>query len=200
MHTIGYLGSQAMPEEKPFPWYTGAGDDGVTSLLGDARVPKYDLQPEAFGTVDEASAALGLARAFSQIGAVQDVLLTIQRDLYHVMTELAATREAASRFQSLQHDRVDWLETQTDEFGSRIAMPREFVVPGDTQAGACLDLARAIVRRAERVVVKLCAEGLCHNPAVVPYLNRLSSLCFVLARLEDQVGRQGPITLAKDVD
>jgi cob(I)alamin adenosyltransferase len=186
-----------MSEEQSFPWYTGSGDDGATSLLGDARVPKYHLQPQAFGTVDEASAALGLARAFSQIGEVQGVLLAAQRDLYHVMTELAATPETASRFPSLQQDRVEWLETQTDELGSRVAMPREFVVPGDTQAGACLDLARAIVRRAERVVVKLCDEGLCHNRAIVSYLNRLSSLCFVLARLEDQLGLQGPVTLAK---
>lgn len=186
-----------MSEEKPFPWYTGAGDHGLTSLLGDARVPKYHLQPEAFGTVDEASAALGLARAFSRIDEVKDTLLTVQRDLYHIMTELAATPEAASRLPSLQQARVDWLETQTDAFGRRVSMPREFVVPGDTQAGAVLDLARAIVRRAERVVARVCDEGLCHNPIILPYLNRLSSLCFVLARLEDQVGRQGPVTLAK---
>jgi cob(I)alamin adenosyltransferase len=186
-----------MPEEKPFPWYTGAGDDGATSLLGDARVPKYHLQPEAFGTVDEASAALGLARAFSQIREVQGILLAVQRDLYHVMAELAATREAASRLPLLGQDRIEWLEIQIDDFGSRVTMPREFIVPGDTRSGASLDLARAIVRRAERIVVKLCDEGLCHNRAIVAYLNRLSSLCFILARLEDQVGRQGPITLAK---
>jgi cob(I)alamin adenosyltransferase len=186
-----------MSEEKAFPWYTGAGDDGITSLLGDARVPKYHLQPEAFGSVDEASAVLGLARSFSRIEEVQDTLLTIQRDLYHVMTELAATPEAASRFPSLQQARVDWLETQTDAFGRHITMPREFVVPGDTQAGAVLDLARTIVRRAERVVARACDESLCHNPVILPYLNRLSSLCFVLARLEDQIGRQGPVTLAK---
>jgi cob(I)alamin adenosyltransferase len=187
-----------MAEEGSFPWYRGTGDDGVTSLLGDARVPKYHLQPRAFGTVDEASAALGLARAFSQVGEVRDVLLAAQRDLYQVMTELAATPEAASRLPTLHQDRIEWLEAQIDEFGRRVTMPREFVVPGDTQAGACLDLARTIVRRAERVVVKLCDEGLCHNRAVVPYLNRLSSLCFVLARLEDQYGRHGPITLAKE--
>jgi len=187
-----------MSEEKPIRWYTGAGDDGVTSLLGEGQVPKYHLQPEAFGTVDEASAALGLARAFSQIDEVQQVLLAVQRDLYHLMAELAATREAAARFRIIDRQRVDWLALQADEFGARIAMPREFVVPGDTRAGAFLDLARTIVRRAERVVAKLCDADLCDNSSVLPYLNRLSSLCFVLARLEDQAGRPGPITLAKD--
>lgn len=187
-----------MSEEKPIRWYTGAGDDGVTSLLGEGQVPKYHLQPEAFGTVDEASAALGLARAFSQIDEVQQVLLAVQRDLYHLMAELAATREAAARFRIIDRQRVDWLALQADEFGARIAMPREFVVPGDTRAGAFLDLARTIVRRAERVVAKLCDADLCDNSSVLPYLNRLSSLCFVLARLEDQADRPGPITLAKD--
>ena len=187
-----------MSEEKPIRWYTGAGDDGVTSLLGEGQVPKYHLQPEAFGTVDEASAALGLARAFSQIDEVQQVLLAVQRDLYHLMAELAATREAAARFRIIDRQRVDWLALQADEFGARIAMPREFVVPGDARAGAFLDLARTIVRRAERVVAKLCDADLCDNSSVLPYLNRLSSLCFVLARLEDQADRPGPITLAKD--
>jgi cob(I)alamin adenosyltransferase len=186
-----------MSDRNRFPWYTGAGDDGLTSLLGDAQVPKYHLQPEAFGTVDEAGAAIGLARAFSQIAKVQDVLLAAQRDLYHVMSELAATPEAAARFRRLDQDRVDWLEQQTTEFGEHVSMPREFIVPGDSQAGAFLDLARTIVRRAERIAVKLCDEGLCHNRAIVPYLNRLSSLCFVLARFEDQSASKGPLTLAK---
>jgi cob(I)alamin adenosyltransferase len=185
-------------KKKPFPWYTGTGDDGMTSLLGDAQVRKYDLRPEAFGTVDEASAALGLARAFSQDEDVRDLLLAVQRDLYHLMSELAATPEAAAQFEIIRQDRVDWLEKKTDEFGSRVDIPREFVVPGDSQAGALLDLARTIVRRAERVAVKLCDQGLCHNTAIVPYLNRLSSLCFVLARLADQTGRSGPVTLAKE--
>ena len=187
-----------MSEEKPIRWYTGTGDAGITSLLGDIQVPKYHPQPEAFGAVDEASAALGLARAFSQIGDVQQILLAVQRDLYHMMAELAATREAAARFRRIDRARVDWLAHHTDDFGARVTMPREFIVPGDTHAGAFLDLARTLVRRAERVVARLCDDGLCDNNAILPYLNRLSSLCFVLARLEDQTGRQGPITLAKE--
>lgn len=186
-----------MSREKRFPWYTGTGDDGLTSLLGDAKVPKYHLQPEAFGTVDEASAALGLARASSKHREVQELVLAVQRDLYRVMSELAATQEAASQFETIDQGRITWLERETDKFGNRVQMPREFVVPGDTQVGALFDLARTMIRRAERVAVKLCDEGLCNNGAIVPYLNRLSSLCFVLARFEDQTAKPGSVTLAK---
>jgi cob(I)alamin adenosyltransferase len=169
----------------------------MTSLLGDTKVPKYHLQPEAFGTVDEASSALGLARASSQHREVQELILAVQRDLYRVMSELAATQEAAAQFETIDQARIAWLERETDKFGNRVKMPREFVVPGDTQVGALFDLARTMIRRAERVAVKLCDEGLCNNGAIVPYLNRLSSLCFVLARFEDQTAKPGSVTLAK---
>lgn len=178
---------------RPFPWYTATGDDGTTALLGDRRVPKYHPQPEAYGTVDEASAALGLARASVIQPGVQEVLLTVQRDLYRMMSELAATPEAAPQFCAIDAGRVRWLEEMADGLGSEIAMPREFVVPGDTSGGAALDLARTVVRRAERIVAKLCDDGLCANDEILRYLNRLSSLCFVLARLED-----GESTLARD--
>lgn len=186
-----------MPKsEKPFPWYTASGDDGTTSLLGDQRVPKYHPQPEAYGTVDEASATLGLARALSTRPTIKQTLLTVQRDLYQMMAELAATPAAAAQFRKINPERVSWLNQTTDEFGEQITMPREFVVPGETPAGASLDLARTVVRRAERLVVKLCDDGLCANGEIVRYLNRLSSLLFVLARLED--GTNNPeITLAK---
>jgi cob(I)alamin adenosyltransferase len=178
---------------RPFPWYTATGDSGTTGLLGNRRVPKYHPQPDAYGTVDEASAALGLARALATEPRIKDVLLTVQRDLYRMMSELAATPEAAPQFRAIDAGRVRWLEEAVDDFGSDISMPREFVVPGNTPAGAALDLARTIVRRAERTVAKLCDDGLCENREILRYLNRLSSLCFVLARLED-----GQSTLARD--
>jgi cob(I)alamin adenosyltransferase len=178
---------------RPFPWYTGTGDDGTTALLGDRRVPKYHPQPDAYGTVDEASAALGLARALTTESRIKDALLTAQRDLFRMMSELAATPEAAPRFRAIDAGRVSWLEEAVDDFGSQTPMPREFVVPGDTPAGATLDLARTVVRRAERMVVRLYDDGLCANSEIPRYLNRLSSLCFVLARLED-----GESTLARD--
>lgn len=180
-------------QPRPFPWYTATGDDGTTALLGDRRVPKYHPQPQAYGTVDEASAALGLARALTTRPGIKDALLTAQRDLFRMMSELAATPEVAHRFRAIDAGRVSWLEEAVDHFGSQTPMPREFVVPGDTPAGAVLDLARTVVRRAERIVAGLCDDGLCSNNEILRYLNRLSSLCFVLARLED-----GESTLAKD--
>jgi cob(I)alamin adenosyltransferase len=184
-------------QQKSFPWYTASGDDGSTSLLGDERVPKYHPQPEAYGTVDEASAALGLARSLAGRPEVKETLLSVQRDLYQIMSELAATPAAASRFRSIDAERVAWLSQMTDHFGEQAHMPREFVVPGETPAGAALDLARTVVRRAERRTVQLMDIGRCANPEIVRYLNRLSSLCFVLARLEDN-SAGGPPTLAKE--
>ena len=180
----------------PFRWYTATGDDGTTALLGDERVPKYHPQPEAYGTVDETSAALGLARALATRPEVKEALLTVQRDLYGMMAELAATPAAAPKFRVIDGRRASWLDETTDRFGERLSMPREFVVPGDTPAGAALDLARTVVRRAERLVVKLHDKGLCANREIIRYLNRLSSLCFVLARYEDNQGGND-ITLAK---
>jgi len=182
--------------EKPFPWYTATGDGGSTSLLGDQRVRKYHPQPEAYGTVDEASAALSLARALSTRPEIKQTLVTVQRDLYHMMAELAATPTAAPQFRKINAERVAWLDQMTDEFGDQVTMPREFVVAGDSPAGAALDLARTVVRRAERLVVKLCDDNFCANGEIVRYLNRLSSLLFVLARIKDGETRQ-ELTLAK---
>jgi cob(I)alamin adenosyltransferase len=182
-----------MPDSQ---FYTGRGDDGYTGLLGPERVPKYDPRPEAYGTVDEAQAALGLARAAGCLPRTGKVLLSIQRDLYSLMGELAAGAESlpANRLTS---SHVDQLEAWISEAEIAVDMPREFVVPGDSLAGAALHLARTIVRRAERLVVRLASEGDLSNRHVVRYLNRLSSLLFALACLEDQVSTGAGPTLAK---
>jgi cob(I)alamin adenosyltransferase len=179
-------------------YYTTDGDDGMTGLLGGGRVPKHHPQPEAFGAVDEASAALGAARAVMQDREAAGIVLQAQRDLYHLMAELAATPEAAPRFRRIDAERVAWLEAQTDAYGARIPPFDEFVTPGDSLPGALLDLARAIVRRAERRVVRLRDDGLIANNELIRYLNRLSSLCFVLARHEDALSGAAHPTLAKD--
>lgn len=179
-------------------FYSATGDDGTTGLLGEGRVPKYHPQPEAFGAVDEASAALGAARAVMKDHEAAAVALQVQRDLYHLMAELAATPKAAPRFRKINAARVAWLEAQIDSYGARIPPMDEFVAPGDTFSGALLDLARTIVRRAERRVVKLRDDGLVSNNDLIRYLNRLSSLCFVLARCEDALGGADTPTLAKE--
>lgn len=183
---------------KKFPWYTGEGDDGTTGLLGEGRVAKHHPQPEAFGDVDEAGAAIGVARAATGDDAVSDVLLRAQRDLYALMAELAATPDAQARFRQIDDARVAWAAAEADRFGARVVMPREFVCPGDSPAGAALDLARAVVRRAERRVSRLLADGVVSNRALLAYLNRLSSLLFVLARYEDARSGGSDVTLAKD--
>lgn len=178
-------------------FYSATGDDGTTSLLGEGRVKKYHPRPEAYGTVDEAQAALGVARAAMQDAGAAEVVLQAQRDLYQLMAELAATKDAASKFRAIDGDRVKWLEDQTDLYGARLHLPREFTLSGASPSGAYLDLARAIVRRAERQVVRLFDERMIDNRELLRYLNRLSSLCFVLSRYEDTVGG-GSVTLARD--
>ena len=178
-------------------YYSRAGDDGYTDLLGAERVPKYAPRPEAYGTIDELSSALGLARATVHSARSGEILLGIQRHLYQVMTELAATREAASRFRQTNPGDVAKLERLIDELGTKVDLPKEFIVPGDTLAGAALDLARTVTRRAERIVARLTHEGDFDNANVLRYLNRLSSLLFILARYEDAASGVNKMTLAK---
>lgn len=178
-------------------FYSREGDDGTTGLLGDRRVPKYHPIPEAIGILDEASAALGLARATCQVSESAEVLLTVQRDLYSLMAEVAASPENAVQFRKINPERIEWLETQIDQLGERILMPDEFIVPGDSLSSASLALARTVVRRAERQVVRLFYEGLLENQDLLRYLNRLSSLCFVLEILEISSGGSATISLAK---
>ncbi|MCA1900352.1 MAG: cob(I)yrinic acid a,c-diamide adenosyltransferase [Chloroflexi bacterium] len=177
-------------------FYTAKGDDGTTGLLGEGRVPKYHVRMEAVGALDEASAALGLARA--QCGAPQTapILVEAQRDLYKLMAEVAATPQNANRFRFIDEERVNWLEQKTDEISAIVEMPKQFILPGDTLGGAALSLARAIVRRAERRVVHLFDDEEVVNADLQRYLNRLSSLCFALELLENHhAGKK--TTLAK---
>lgn len=167
------------------PLYTRAGDDGSTGLLGEGRVPKYHPRMEALGAIDEATAALGLARSFSRAKQTAPLLIEIQRDLYHLMAEVAATPENAPRFRTLEPGRIQWLESQADAISALAPIPKEFILPGDSQAGAALSLARTIVRRAERRVTELLDAKEIENPILLQYLNRLSSLCFALELLEN---------------
>ncbi len=178
-------------------FYSSTGDDGTTGLLGEGRVKKYHPQPEAYGDVDEAQAALGAARAVMRDAQAAAVVLQAQRDLYHLMAELAATPDVQAAFRRIDAARVAWVEAQTDHYGDRLNLPPEFVISGDSLPGAALDVARTVVRRAERRVVRLLDEGIITNTELVRYLNRLSSLCFVLARYEDALAGSGRVTLAK---
>ncbi len=181
----------------PMPFYTRGGDDGYSGLLGEGRVPKSNLRLEALGTVDEAGAALGLARSLSRSPEAKQLLLEVQRHLYGLMAELGATPENAARFRSITAEQVTWLEAQMDDLSASVEVPKEFIIPGDTVEGALMDLARTVVRRAERRVVELFHQGGIENQELMGYLNRLSSLCFILELRENQLAGNQNLTLAK---
>ena len=174
--------------------YTGRGDRGETDLLG-ARVAKTDARIEAIGALDEASSAIGLARVAVAQERSRDALVATQRDLYKVMAELAFTTEQYPQRVEIGADRLVWLEGETDALTAEAPPLREFVLPGETAAGAALDWARVMARRAERRVVAVAeaAPEAVRNPNVLPYLNRLSSLLFALARWEEHEAGRVPI-------
>jgi len=162
---------------------TGTGDAGYTGLLGSERVAKYDPRPDTFGTVDEATSALGLARATTQDPKVKEIIYRIQNELYLLMGELATTPENYEKMGlRMTADHVQWLEQVEESLKQEVEIPNKFIIPGDTLDGAALDLARTIIRRAERMAVKLLHDGIIQNGEVIRYLNRLSDLVFILAR------------------
>jgi cob(I)alamin adenosyltransferase len=165
--------------------YTGRGDDGTTDLLG-ARVAKDDARIDALGTLDEATSAIGLGRSMSTNDILGDDLVAVQRDLYQIMAELAFTPELRPASYEFAQDRVEWLGAETDALTAQVELPREFILPGESAPGAALDVARAVTRRAERQVVALSHAGHQVNPTILGYLNRLSSLLFIAARIEDR--------------
>jgi cob(I)alamin adenosyltransferase len=162
---------------------TGTGDTGYTSLLGEQRVPKYDARPDTFGTIDEATSALGLARASTQDAKARDIILHMQRDLYTLMAELATPPEHLSAVgMQITSDHVHWLEATEETLKNEVNIPNKFIIPGDSLDGAALDLARTIIRRGERMAVRLLHDGAIQNVDLIRYLNRLSDVVFILAR------------------
>ena len=181
---------------------TTRGDDGTTGLLfGGTRIAKDDPRAEAYGTVDEAVAALGLARAnlgakrrigtlAVPMGGLGDLILRFQRELFVVGAQLATNPEAWDRLEDgrtrVSEGMVRDLEGVLVEMERHIEMPREFVVAGETPTSAALELARTILRRAERRAVALDRDGLIPGKHLIPYLNRLADLLWVLARAAEQ--------------
>ena len=172
---------------------TGTGDTGYTGLLGDQRVPKYHPRPETFGTVDEATSALGLARACSRDARVRDVILHTQRELYVLMAELATPPENYDRVDfKIRAEHVARLDAESQELKAEVEIGKNFIIPGASLTGAALDLARTIVRRGERSVARMYHEGDITNAYTLQYLNRLSDLLFIMARHEEAGQHDSP--------
>ena len=167
----------------------GSGDDGTTGLLGGGRVPKTDARLEAYGTVDETSSALGLAKGLTDDRHVREIAERLQRDLYRLGADLAknpsASSEVLSAFPSIGDADVAALDSLLAELEAQVTMPAGFVLPGQTAASGALDLARTVCRRAERRCLELAASGQVSGTGPQRYLNRLSLVLFVLARVEE---------------
>jgi len=171
--------------------YTRKGDDGTTSLWYGGRVMKTDTRTEAYGSIDEAGAALGVARSRCGPGEseLQTDILDLQRDLFVAGAELATAPESADRLEDevsrITAEMVDRLEPIIDRYMDRVDLPPKFVIPGGTTISAHLDVARTAIRRAERRVVALKEAGELPSDAVLRYLNRASDLAFAMARFAD---------------
>ncbi len=176
------------------PHYTRTGDEGDTGLWGGVRVPKHHQQPETLGAIDEATSALGLGRALAVGPRTDGMVRGMQQRLYLVMAELsvAAGKPVPDDFVT-RAAHVEELEQWAEALEAEAPPLKQFVLPGATPAAAALDLARTIMRRAEREASRLAADGYPLNPEIRRYLNRASSVLFDLARYEEQMaGRDAP--------
>ncbi len=169
--------------------FSTKGDTGETSLLGGQRVPKYDPRPETYGVLDEASSALGVARATTKNRKIKDIILSVQKDLLTMGAELSSVPEDIQKLaRRIREADIRRLEQIIDELQKDITLKNEFIYPGETQVSAEIDVGRTIIRRAERKAASLKNEGLLRSAEINRYLNRLADMLFVLARYEEQKG------------
>jgi len=169
------------------PVTTKKGDKGFTGLLSGDRVPKYDLRPETYGTLDELNSFLGMARAVSEDEMVKETLLTIQNHLYIIGSDLALSGEDRSLLKGVITEKeVDWLTQLSTDFEASLKPNPKFIVYGETFISSLLDVARAVSRRTERRVAKMKAKKMLHNVRILEYLNRLSDVLYFLARYEEK--------------
>jgi len=179
------------------PFYTRSGDDGTTGLLGDQRVDKSDIQIEVLGSLDELTATIGLARSLcaDQINAD---LKEIQIRVYEVMSEIAATAENAERFARITDEQLKRLETMIERYADITELPTEFILPGDSSAGAAISIARTVARRADRRLVELSKTKNGVRGILLRYVNRLSSLFYILEVHITKNLKNGNISLVKE--
>ena len=181
------------------PVTTRRGDGGYTSLWGGDEVAKYDPRPEAYGTVDEASALLGLARTQTAHSQVRKESLALQNDLFRLMSELAAGDAHAGDF-AITAENVADIDARITVVRDACDLPEMFTISA-TPTSATFDVARTVIRRAERLVVRMLHDGLVANAETVRFLNRASDLAFVLARYEEKLDGVPYMTIgARDLE
>jgi len=160
-------------------------------------VPKYDPRPRAYGALDEASATLGLAKSLAQTAETRELAEAAQRDLYRMMAEVAASPDQVEKVGRFPEARLQWLEEQLSNLEARVERPKGFILSGDSPSSAAMDLARTVVRRAERHIAQMTHEGTLDNAHMLAYLNRLSSLCFLLVLWEAKAAGREHLTPAR---
>jgi cob(I)alamin adenosyltransferase len=169
--------------------YTKKGDDGTTGLLYGGRVRKDDARTDVYGTLDEAVCCLGMARAASLVERVESIVVRLQREMFVVGAQLATASDNQSKLQEgvskVTPEMTARAEADIDALLDEHPLPREFILPGATAGSACLDLARSVVRRAERRAVTMDSAGAVSDPEILRYLNRVSDLVYALARFEE---------------
>ncbi|MCJ7695553.1 MAG: ATP:cob(I)alamin adenosyltransferase [Anaerolineaceae bacterium] len=155
-------------------------DESLTNLIRESSILKDDIRIEAIGSVDEASAALGLARAYSNVKQNKEIILKIQGDLHNLMAQLAGMVQPNEANQFFGQKNVEWLQDVIVALKESVPLPSTFITPGDNIPGGAMAVARTCVRRAERRVVSLRSHNFQLDPILVNYLNRLSFVCFML--------------------
>lgn len=175
------------------PISTRKGDKGFTGLLGGRRVPIYHLKPETYGTVDELNSFLGMARATSTDQKVRKILFDIQNHLFIIGSELALSGGVRDLLKGeITQKEVDWLSRLSTDFETSLKLKPKFIIYGETQISAVLDVARAISRRAERLVARMKSKRMLDNLKILKYLNRLSDVLYLLARYEEKKANVKP--------
>ena len=169
--------------------FSKRGDKGETSLLGGQRVPKYDPRPETYGVLDEASSVMGVAKAMTRSQKIKDILFAVQKDLLMMGAELSALPGDVKKLSKrIGEADVQRIEDLIDDLQKDVKLKNEFIYPGETVISAQIDVARTIIRRAERNAAKMKDDGLVKNAEIHKYLNRLADMLFTLARYEEIKG------------
>ena len=169
--------------------FSKKGDMGETSLLGGQRVPKFDPRPETYGVLDEASSAMGGARAMTENQKIKAILLSVQKDLLVIGAELSTLPDDYDKLVNTISDKdSDRLERIIEDLQKDFEMKRVFIYPGETVVSAQIDVARTIIRRAERKAALLRKDGIIQNETINQYLNRCADMLFTLARYEEAIG------------